>query len=54
MTMLRQQKEISQSALAQRTGVDQASISRWESKGAGSVRTVLKLIEGLGVELDLS
>ena len=47
----RKQKNITQKELESRTGLTQQAISRFETTGGGSIKTILKYAEGLNCQL---
>jgi len=47
----RKQKNITQKELEAKTGLTQQAISRFETNGGGSIRTILKYAEGLDCQL---
>ena len=47
----RKQKNITQKELEARTGLTQQAISRFETMGGGSIKTILKYAEGLDCQL---
>ena len=47
----RKQKNITQKELEARTGLTQQAISRFETVGGGSIKTILKYAEGLDCQL---
>jgi len=47
----RKQKNITQKELEAKTGLTQQAISRFETTGGGSIRTILKYAEGLDCQL---
>ena len=47
----RKQKNITQKELESKTGLTQQAISRFETTGGGSIKTILKYAEGLNCQL---
>jgi len=47
----RKQKNITQKELEAKTGLTQQAISRFETMGGGSIKTILKYAEGLDCQL---
>jgi len=47
----RKQKKITQKELESKTGLTQQAISRFETTGGGSIKTILKYAEGLDCQL---